>query len=156
MNRLSFRNNRLKFKTAGKLTDHYEGIYTLYPDSIKENRRLWTCNWLDLQILGSQPIIMPKNLPDHWHGVPHWMLGRRQMHHHKLCFLLGPLALIKLVRSHNLVTCLKWTPNHIMCLKEIELCAHLLSLIFVFLLEKLDSIVNIIGGRETIWSVVKT
>ena len=24
-----------------------------------------TCNWLDLQTLGSQPI-MPKNLPDHW------------------------------------------------------------------------------------------
>ena len=24
-----------------------------------------TCNWLDLQTLGSQPVIMPKNLPDH-------------------------------------------------------------------------------------------
>jgi hypothetical protein len=24
-----------------------------------------TCNWLDLQALGSQ-LIMPKNLPDHW------------------------------------------------------------------------------------------
>ena len=24
-----------------------------------------TCNWLDLQALGSQPV-MPKNLSDHW------------------------------------------------------------------------------------------
>ena len=29
-----------------------------------ENRRMSTCNWLDLQALGSQPV-MPKNLPDH-------------------------------------------------------------------------------------------
>ena len=25
-----------------------------------------TCNQLHLQTLGSQPMIMPKNLPDHW------------------------------------------------------------------------------------------
>ena len=25
-----------------------------------------TCNQLDLQTLGSQPMVMPKNLPDHW------------------------------------------------------------------------------------------
>jgi hypothetical protein len=31
---------------------------------IKENRRMPTCNRLELQTLGSQPI-MPKNLPDH-------------------------------------------------------------------------------------------
>ena len=24
-----------------------------------------TCNWLDLQTLGSQPVV-PNNLPDHW------------------------------------------------------------------------------------------
>ena len=27
-----------------------------------------TCNWLDLQTLGSQPMIMPKNLPHHCAG----------------------------------------------------------------------------------------
>ena len=27
---------------------------------------MWTCNRPDLQTLGSQPVIMPKNLPDHW------------------------------------------------------------------------------------------
>ena len=37
---------------------------TVHPNLIKENRRMWTCNRLDLQSLGSQPVIMPKNLPD--------------------------------------------------------------------------------------------
>ena len=36
-----------------------------YPNLIKENRRLWTCNRLDLQTLGSQQV-MPKSLPEHW------------------------------------------------------------------------------------------
>ena len=29
---------------------------------------MWTCNRLDLQTLGSEPV-MPKNLPDHWSDV---------------------------------------------------------------------------------------
>jgi hypothetical protein len=29
-----------------------------------------TCNWLDLQTLGSQPIMPPKNLPDHYIVLP--------------------------------------------------------------------------------------
>ena len=36
----------------------------MYPNLIKENRRMSTCNRLDLQTLASQ-LIMPKNLPDH-------------------------------------------------------------------------------------------
>ena len=32
-----------------------------------------TCNRLDLQTLGSQPI-MPKNLPDHCSGYQYWCL----------------------------------------------------------------------------------
>ena len=49
-----------------KITDHSRGIYRLYPNLIKENRRrMSTCNRLDLQTLGSQPV-MPKNLPNHW------------------------------------------------------------------------------------------
>ena len=48
-----------------RITDHFRGIYKIYPNSMKQNRRMSTCNWLDLQILGSQPV-MPKNLPDHW------------------------------------------------------------------------------------------
>ena len=57
MNRLSLNNNRLKLKTAPIV---WEEIYTIYPNLIKEIRRMWTCNRLDLQTLGSQPV-MPKN-----------------------------------------------------------------------------------------------
>ena len=47
-----------------KITDHFRGMYRIYPNSIKENRRMWTCNRSDLQTLRSQPI-MPKNLSVH-------------------------------------------------------------------------------------------
>jgi hypothetical protein len=47
-----------------KITDHFRGIYRIYPNVIKENRRMSTCNRLDLQTLGSQPT-MPKILPGH-------------------------------------------------------------------------------------------
>ena len=57
MNRLSLRNNRLKFKTAGKTIDHLREMYRIYPNLIKEKRRMSTCNRLDSQTLGSQPVI---------------------------------------------------------------------------------------------------
>ena len=52
---------------------NYQGIATgnpwnqgkAGPGPTRENRRMSTCNRLDLQTLGTQPI-MPKNLPDHW------------------------------------------------------------------------------------------
>ena len=53
-----------------KNTDQFRGIYRIYPNLIKEHQRMSTCNWLDLQALGSQPI-MPRNLYDHrvrWMG----------------------------------------------------------------------------------------
>ena len=37
------------------------------------------CNRLHLQTLGSQPMVMPKNLPDHW--SPTRSEGRRQLDH---------------------------------------------------------------------------
>ena len=46
-----------------KITDHCRGFYRIYPNLVWENRRMWTCNRLDLQTLGSQPV-MPKNLPN--------------------------------------------------------------------------------------------
>ena len=50
-----------------KITDHFRGIYRVYPNLVKENRWMPTCNHqLDLQTRGSQPPIMPKNLPNHW------------------------------------------------------------------------------------------
>ena len=48
-----------------KITDHLRGIYRIYPTFIKEDRRVPTCNRLDLLTLGSQPT-MPKNLLYHW------------------------------------------------------------------------------------------
>ena len=49
-----------------KITNHSRGIYKIYPNLMKENQRTPTCNHqLDLQTLGSQPMSMPKNLPDH-------------------------------------------------------------------------------------------
>ena len=47
-----------------KITDHFRGIYRIYPNLMKETRRMSTWNRLDLQTLGSQPAT-PKNLPDH-------------------------------------------------------------------------------------------
>ena len=48
-----------------KITDHSRGIHRIYPNLIKENRRMSTCNRSDLQTLGSQPL-MPQYLPNHW------------------------------------------------------------------------------------------
>ena len=53
-----------------KFTDHFRGVYGIYSNLMKGNWRMWTCNRLDLQTLGSQPVILPKNLPDHCPG--HW------------------------------------------------------------------------------------
>ena len=39
-----------------KITDHFRGINKIYPNLIKENRKMSTCNRLDLQTLGCQPI----------------------------------------------------------------------------------------------------
>ena len=54
----------VEIQVCRKTTDRFRGIYRIYPNSVKENRRMSTCNRLNLQTLGSQPV-MPKNLPDH-------------------------------------------------------------------------------------------
>ena len=65
MNRLSLKHNRLKFKIAGILPIILEEFHKIYPNLIKENRRMSTCTRLDLQTLGSQ-LVMSKSLPNHW------------------------------------------------------------------------------------------
>ena len=55
-NRLSLRNNRLKFTTSGKLSIALEESYEIYLKLVKENWKL-TCNWLDLETLGFWPIM---------------------------------------------------------------------------------------------------
>ena len=47
-----------------RITNRFRGIYRIYPNLMKQNRRMSTCNWLDLQTLGS-PLIMPKKIPHH-------------------------------------------------------------------------------------------
>ena len=64
---IEFEGKPVDVQDCGKITDHFRGIYRIYyPNLTKGNRRLSTCNRLDLQTLGSQPVMMPKNLPDHW------------------------------------------------------------------------------------------
>jgi hypothetical protein len=63
-NRQLVTNEPVEVEDCRKITDHFRGIYRIYFNLIKENRRMSTCNRLDLQTLGSQPI-MPKNLLDH-------------------------------------------------------------------------------------------
>jgi hypothetical protein len=62
VNQLSLRNNWSKFETSGELLITLRNLWNA-PQINIENRRMSTCNWLDLQTLGSQPI-MPKNLRD--------------------------------------------------------------------------------------------
>ena len=41
----------------------------MYPNLVKGNWMMSTCNRLDLQTLGCQ-LVMPKNLPNHWSSMP--------------------------------------------------------------------------------------
>ena len=50
------------------INDQLRGMYRVYPSLIEENRRMSTCNRMDLQTLEPRPVIMLKNLPDQWMG----------------------------------------------------------------------------------------
>ena len=53
---------------SSRLHENYQsfrGICRIHPNLIEGYCRMWTCNRLGLQTLGSQPVIF-KNLPDHW------------------------------------------------------------------------------------------
>ena len=52
----------VEVQDLGKITNHFRGIYRIYPNLIQENRRMPTYNRLDLQTLGSQTV-MPKKSP---------------------------------------------------------------------------------------------
>ena len=61
MNRLSLRNDQLKFKTAGKLPIILEESVEYTPNLIKENRTMSTCNPVGLANTRSQST-MPGSL----------------------------------------------------------------------------------------------
>ena len=54
--------NRLKFKTLKKISDHSGEIEKMPRFSSLKKRKMSTCNRLNLETVGSQPI-MPSNLP---------------------------------------------------------------------------------------------
>jgi hypothetical protein len=58
---VEFEKKPVEVQECGKIINHYREFYIIYPNLIKENRRMSTCNQLDLQTLGSQ-LIMPKNI----------------------------------------------------------------------------------------------
>ena len=59
-NRLSLKNNQLKFETSGELPIILEDSIEYTSNEWKQNRKMSTCDRLGLESLGSWPI-MPKN-----------------------------------------------------------------------------------------------
>ena len=55
-------NEPVEVEDCRKITNHFRGIYSVYPKFTKGNQRVSTCHRLDLQTLGSRPV-MPKNSP---------------------------------------------------------------------------------------------
>ena len=51
---VEFKNEPVEVLDCRKITDHFRGIQIMCPNLVKENRRMSTCNRLDLQTLGSQ------------------------------------------------------------------------------------------------------
>ena len=72
----------LKFKTSGKLHQS-RGNYRICLKLMKKIRKMWGCNRLDLETLGSQPG-MPKKLPGHWVHLIHLPRWAALLHHHSL------------------------------------------------------------------------
>ena len=87
-NRHLVTNEPVEVEDYMKIIDHFRGIYRMYPNLMKENQRMSTCNQLDLQTLGSQ-LVMPKNLLGHCsrHHQGHFNIG------HGLTLNLGSYAL---------------------------------------------------------------
>ena len=60
---VEFANSPVEVQDCRKITDKFRGIYGIYPNLLKENRRMSTCNRLDLQTLGSQPVMPNQKSP---------------------------------------------------------------------------------------------
>ena len=48
-------------KILGMFTHRFRGICGIYPELIKENRKMSTCNRLDLGALGCRPVLVKKS-----------------------------------------------------------------------------------------------
>ena len=71
MHRLSLRNDRLRFIEICRKIYWlvWRNLYRIYPSLMKGDQRMSTCNRLDLQTRGSQPM-MHENIPDRCKGYP--------------------------------------------------------------------------------------
>jgi hypothetical protein len=82
MNRLDLRNNRLKFRTSGKQPIFFEESIQ-YISNRRKNRKMSTCNWLDLETLG---FLCPEISPDTGiMEVLHWRSWREGIIIVRLC-----------------------------------------------------------------------
>ena len=55
---VEFEKEPVEVQDCREIANHFREIYRrIYPNFIKENPRMSTCNRLDLQALGSQPIL---------------------------------------------------------------------------------------------------
>jgi hypothetical protein len=62
---VEFEKSPVEAQDFRKITHQFRGIYRIYPNLVKQNQSMSTCSdRLDLQTLGSQPIMMPNNLPN--------------------------------------------------------------------------------------------
>ena len=50
---VEFERKQVVVQNCRKINDHFRGICRIYPNLVKENRRMLTCNRSDLQTLGS-------------------------------------------------------------------------------------------------------
>ena len=55
-------NEPVEVQDCRKITDHFRGIYRVYPSLIKDNWKMSTCNRFDLGRLGYW-LVIPRNLP---------------------------------------------------------------------------------------------
>ena len=60
---VEFEKKLVKVQDFKKFIDHFMKIYRIYLERIKQNRKMSTCNWLDVESLGSR-LTMPKNFLD--------------------------------------------------------------------------------------------
>ena len=69
MNRLKSRKNQLKLETLGGLRIVLEESIERASNERKQNRKMTTCNRLDLELLGSWPTLYAQKLPLHWFTI---------------------------------------------------------------------------------------
>ena len=71
----------VEVQACRKFTDHFRGIYRIYLQLMKKNRKLSTCNRSDLKTLGSWVLTRHAQiLPEHW--TQYSQCGHSQMHSH--------------------------------------------------------------------------